>query len=137
MKEMVYGPEPKREVLHCGKYRDHKFCILSLGWHPTAYVECKLPDCDSYEDERLDGVSVHGGFTYLDTANWPTDDPDTKYLGWDYAHWGDYCGYYEKLHVKLFSKRWTVAEILEEIRSVIDQLMPLEADEIIGGDTNA
>lgn len=70
MKEMVYSADRIIKVLHNGEYRGHKFAILNLGTHPTAYVECKLDDCNSYGDERLDEISVHCGFTYLGRAYW-------------------------------------------------------------------
>ena len=65
MKEMIYSPHRKREILHSGEYNGYKFCILNLGTHPTAYVECKLVDCCSYDDRRFENISVHGGFTFL------------------------------------------------------------------------
>ena len=42
MKEMVYSSTHTKEVLHSGEYKGYKFCILTLGTHPTAYVECKF-----------------------------------------------------------------------------------------------
>ena len=128
MKEMMYQKKRTKEVLHSGVYRDHKFVILSLGTHPTAYVECKIYDCDSDGDKRLENISVHGGFTYLDFASWE-DDIKTIYLGWDYGHYMDYEGYEELFPLYMRSnekKRWTTAEIFEEVKSVIDQLIEVE-----------
>ena len=64
---------------------------MNLGTHPTAYIECKLEDCNSYDDERLDIISVHGGFTYFGESYW--NNENNTYLGWDYAHYMDYAGY--------------------------------------------
>ena len=74
MKEMIYSADKKNEVLHSGEYKGHKFTILNVGTHPTAYVECKLDNCNSYYDERLDVITVHGGFTYYGQACWDKAD---------------------------------------------------------------
>lgn len=130
MKEMQYTAERKLEVLYSGEYQGHKFTILSLGTHPTAYVECKFDNCNSYDDDRLDAISVHGGFTYFDRAHWDKED-DTTYLGWDYAHYADYAGYEENLpfNVRMGGRKWTTNEIYEEVKSVITQLSTLEEKE--------
>ncbi len=132
MKEMIYSEKSTKEILHSGTYQDHKFVILTLGWHPTAYVECKLDNCNSVRDERLDNIEVHGGFTYLDSAHW--DDKDkTLYLGWDYAHFMDFSGIYLKEsfpkvgdYERPIGIKWTTAEIFEEVKSVIEQLKEVE-----------
>lgn len=124
MKEMIYSANRIKEVLHSGEYKGYKFCILNLGTHPTAYVECKLEDCNSYGDKRLDNISVHGGFTYLGKGFW--DKENNTYLGWDYAHYMDYAGYEENFpaHLRSFdTKKWTTEEVFNEVKSVIDQLI--------------
>lgn len=123
MTEMVYTDNRRRTMLHEGVYSGYKFYILSLGTHPVAYVECKLEKCCSYDDERLDDVCVHGGFTYYGEAAWVTDDKK-KYLGWDYAHLNDYAGYEIRLAPQYRSggKKWTTEEIYEEVKFVIEQL---------------
>jgi len=124
MKEMIYSANRIAEVLYSGEYKGYKFCIMNLGTHPTAYVECKLEDCNSYTDERLDNISVHGGFTYLGEAYWGKEN--STYIGWDYAHYMDYAGYEVMFPAHMRSaenKKWTTAEILEEVKSVIDQLI--------------
>ena len=47
MKEMVYGNERKCEILESGVYLDHRYAILNLGTHPTAYIEKKIK-CKKY-----------------------------------------------------------------------------------------
>lgn len=124
MKDMVYSADHKVEILHNGEYGGYKFCILNLGTHPTAYVECKLGNCKTYDDERLDNIRVHGGFTYFGKAYWDKGDK-THYIGWDYAHCNDYAGYdvmFPESLRSFDSKKWTTAEIFEEVKSVIDQL---------------
>ena len=122
MKEMVYSAKSTKEILHSGEYKEYKFCIMSLGTHPTAYVECKLENCYSYDDERLNDIRVHGGFTYFGESYWDCDKK--MYLGWDYAHYMDYAGYelmFPESMRSFGNKKWTTYEIYEEVKSVIDQ----------------
>ena len=79
MKEMIYGERMENpDVLYSGEYRGHKFAILNLGTHPTAYVEDKI-GLMGYEDFRLNEISVHGGFTFHDTGYWSNESE--KYRG--------------------------------------------------------
>ena len=123
MKEMIYSANSKCEILYEGEYLNHKFAILNLGTHPTAYVECKIADCHGYNDERLDNVQVHCEFTFYGGAYWNEQDK-TTYLGWDYAHYCDYCGFLILATHHL--KKWTTSEIYTEVKSVIEQLAELE-----------
>lgn len=123
---MVYSAKSTTEILHKGQYKGYEFCILNLGTHPTAYVECKLENCSSYEDERLDNISVHGGFTYFGKGYWENNEKD--YLGWDYAHYMDYAGYelmFPETARSVGNKKWTTSEIFEEVKSVINQLFEI------------
>lgn len=125
MKPMVYGPERKEQVLFSGLYRGRKFVILSLGTHPTAYVELtdeELKMSKSYNDYDL---RCHCGFTYLGDAYWDKSD-ETTYIGWDYSHCGDYSGY--DFHTKLFrdSHKWTTEEIFEDVKECIDEFEAAE-----------
>ena len=130
MKEMIYSTEHKCEILYDGIYEGHKFAILDLGTHPTAYVECKIKGCTSYNDERLDDIRVHGGFTFFDKSRWSSPD-ETYYLGWDYAHFGDFVGYELKFpsELRTDSKRWSTQEIFDEVKSVVDQLIKVEFEQ--------
>ena len=127
MKEMIYQKEHIVDVLHSGKYRGRKFAILNLGTHPTAYVELKeqeLLRSKSYNDYDL---SVHGGFTFLNKSYW--DDNDTSiYIGWDYAHSGDYAGYYtsDDWHWACTLNQYTTEQIFQDVMSVIEQFEEAE-----------
>lgn len=125
MKEMTYGTKRTIEILGGGTYKCHLYAILSLGTHPTAYVEDKL-GARGYEDEMLDDVKVHGGFTFCGYSHW--EGSSVKYLGWDYAHYEDYAGYEELFpeDMRRGGKKWTTEEIMEEVKSAIDQLIVLE-----------
>lgn len=119
MKQMVYKEAREVETLDEGTYKGMDYIILSLGVHPTAYV--RIPRGHQYFKKKYDDIDidVHGGLTYAsgDVANakkvgW--------WIGWDYAHSGDYIGYdgvYDRN-----GRHWTTEEILDDVKSVIDQL---------------
>lgn len=69
----------------------------------------------NYHDADLD---VHGGLTYSGEAYWKEDD-GSFWLGWDYAHAGDYTSFGYNTSK---SKKWTTSEIRDEVLSVIKQL---------------
>ena len=125
MKEMKYCSNRLCEVLAEGDLNGYHYAILNLGTHPTAYVETKK-ECPTIEND----ITVHGGITFSGKAYW--NDEDTKcYIGGDYAHCGDYLGSDELvrhlINLKIESKKWTTEEIFEDVKSVIDQLIALEA----------
>lgn len=131
MKEMVYEKDRKKEVLYSGEYKGYKFAILSLGVHPTAYVENKngFYEYDEANEKTYNQPFPHGGFTYLGECHW--DDSDkTEYLGWDYAHCGDFAGYDIGNPDPYWAneKRWTTAEIYEDIKKTIDFLSGISGD---------
>jgi len=90
MREMIYSTDSKREILSTGYCFGLLYFILNLGLHPTAYI--KLPNNSKIDENDID---VHGGVTYSDDHLWINDNEklDGKFIGWDYAHYGDYGGY--------------------------------------------
>ena len=42
---------------------------------------------------------------------------DDYWIGWDYAHLGDYCGWLNVFDST--GKKWTTEEILQEVKEVI------------------
>ena len=127
MKEMKYQTTrlQKGEILAEGEYKDHKYVILNLGTHPTAYVALNK------DIENRDSINVHGGITYNGPALW--GEGGKEYIGWDYAHFGDYYGADELMSKYGIcyseNKRWTTEEIFEEVKSVIKQLIDIEKKE--------
>ena len=128
LKQMKYQTERKVEILCEGTYMGYQFYILNLGTHPTAYIEIpkesKLfeKDYDEIYDMGID-IDVHGGLTYSDNHLQDIKE-NTWFIGWDYAHAGDYCGYEELMteHMRLGRKKWTTEEILEDVANVIEQI---------------
>ena len=122
MKEMIYEKDRKMEILQDNKYRGYRYIILSMGTHPTAYIEIpKGHILDGKDGDELD-INVHGGITYsrhemygIKTDNW--------YIGWDYAHLGDYLGYEEELYPRANHKKWSTAEIERDCKKAIEEII--------------
>lgn len=126
MKEMVYTENRHTpEILDKGEYRGVEYVVISLGTHPTAYVENVAKAADE-DDKRISNVSAHGGFTYYGPDYWnPNKTHDTTYLGWDYAHAGDFVGWHSHCAYWIGEKHWLTEEIVVECKRVIDQLLNL------------
>ena len=122
--DMIYGNVLKRDVLVDGTIEEYNFLILNLGSHPTAYVEIPSNHCcynlKSYDDF---GIDVHGGVTYWSCHPVKRGGKD-RWIGWDYAHFDDYISGSSPRHC-LEGKQWSVDEILEDVKSVINQLKEL------------
>lgn len=140
IKPMIYQTERKVELLHTDKYKNYKYYILNLGTHPTAYIVIpkghKLHGQDYDDIYDICDIDVHGGLTYSDnelmhvkSENW--------FIGWDYAHAGDYMGYYEDFNNWGIStinslrddKKWTTEEIVKDCEKAIDQIIDIEKSE--------
>ena len=65
-------------------------------------------------------------------ANYLYIDKNTKlegwFIGWDYAHCGDYCGYEETMpeSIRTYGKKWTTEEIIKECENAIEQIIEFE-----------
>lgn len=121
IKEMIYEAYRKEaDILYDGWYRDYRFLVVSYGTHPCGYVELKEGQkyygCEVYDDIDVD---VHGGFTWAGKLSFI----DGWFIGWDYAHYEDFCGYDDD---RGDSKKWTTQEIMDECKYVIDQLIELD-----------
>lgn len=104
-----------------GEYRGIPFYVLSLGTHPCAYVNIAQSGIMTIDPND---ISCHGGVTY--TSNrLATVEHEGTFIGWDYAHWGDYNGYLGATngYASVDDKRWTTEEIVAECENVIDQIL--------------
>lgn len=126
-REMRYSDESKVQLLYNDIYKGFHYYILNLGTHPTAYVEIpkehvlySMSYIDIEDSEYY--IDVHGGLTYSSDSLRIGEDTSLKnswFIGWDYAHLGDYLGYDL---VKSTDKKWTTLEIIEECKKVIEQI---------------
>lgn len=111
------------------KYKGYQYYILTMGTHPTAYVN--VPKESKYYGKfylDIDDIVVHGGLTYSDD-NLRTNEGRFEggwYIGWDYNHWGDFNVLLLHFGSSHCEKKWTVEEITEDCRSVIDQIIENE-----------
>lgn len=127
MKEMIYSKDSKREILDTGTCFGLFYWILNLGMHPTAYI--KIPKDHKYYQKDYEGIDidVHGGITYSNHELHIGENEKIEgwFIGWDYAHFGDYAGYEEMLPKELRTngKKWTTEEIKKEVFDVCRQLI--------------
>ena len=128
MKKMVYKPERLKEpeILYDGWEEGIRIIILSLGTHPCAYVG--IPESHpvaGWDYEALSFVECHGGFTYSEKGDDDYLPAGCWWYGWDYAHAGDWMGYYteeDKKGAFRDYKKWTTEEIYQEARWVAYQM---------------
>lgn len=138
MKEMAYKNKMGyAELLATGEYENYEYIVLSLGTHPCAYVILDENDKlfgKDYDDiyEEYD-VDCHGGLTYSKdylsflkfSEKYKCDVKSAIHnkwvIGWDYAHYGDYAGFYGISE----GKKWTTREIVDECKDVIRQLVKI------------
>jgi len=129
-KQMVYQAERKFEILFEGKYMGYQFYIMNLGTHPTAYIE--IPETSKFFGKTYDeiydmetDIDVHGGLTYS-RNHLLGGEENTWFIGWDYAHAGDYAGYSEMYpelsRLSIHDKKWTTEEIFEDVVRAIEQI---------------
>ena len=110
--EMIYQNRTTYKILALGEFDNYEYKIVSMGTHPCAYV--KLPADNIYyrHSYRNIPIYVHGGLTYS------KKEKDGFWIGWDYAHCGDYTWWGSDKN----DKKWTVDEIFEDVKNAISQL---------------
>ena len=125
MKEMIYKPVREVAILADDIYKGYHYVIISYGVHPCAYVE--IPKDHKYYDKDYRGldITVHGGLTYGGSlVDINIGSKSDYYIGWDYAHIGDFVGYYFLINyvVQEEDKKYTTEELFEDVKKVIEQL---------------
>lgn len=116
IEEMVYEPRHDPRTICEGNIDRIDFKIKSLGSHPTAYI--KVPKESNYFNSDYNDIpiNIHGGLTYGNTEN-----NNEFWVGWDYAHIGDYC--YDFFTIfNSEERKYTVDDILVDVESAIKQL---------------
>lgn len=113
MEPMIYKKNKGYKILDHGEYKGIKYYIINVGGnHPCAYVSS---DIDLREKE---GCPAHWGFNFYYYL-YQINDTSSKYLGWDYAHIGDYTTSIPE------GKKWTTEEIFENVKEVIEWMLKL------------
>lgn len=117
------------EILCQSWYMGYKVLIVNYFTHPCAYIGLRSNhkyDHVYYED--IHDIDCHGGLTYsgddhivvkeLQNSGW--------FIGWDYAHSGDWYGPYPIPG----DKKWSTMEIINECMSVVNQLSESQAEHL-------
>lgn len=125
---MIYTIAKKAEILATDVYKNFKYYVVSYGAYPCAYVDVSNTSLANTDYHEID-IECHGGLTYsrdyLSAVD--TEKSDGKwYIGWDYAHCGDYTfNPYRNISDigGEWQKRWTTGEIIAECRAVITQII--------------
>lgn len=117
-------------LVNAGKYKGYSYYILTMGTHPTAYVN--VPKKSKYYGKfylDIDDIVVHGGLTYSDDRLCIKEGVfEGWFIGWDYNHWGDFNILLSRFGSSRYEKMWTVEEITEDCHSVIDQIIENEKE---------
>jgi len=119
----VYKPARSARVVAFGEIKRFTFKIVDYGSHPCAYVGCPLDHPVATSDDF--DVNCHGGLTFAQQGDGELFDEELYWIGWDYAHGGDfflYCDSDLNPMEGLPGRKWTVFEILDEVKRVIDVL---------------
>lgn len=129
MKQMIYSAvRTQPEQLAVGEYKGFNYYVLSMCTHPCAYIDVTDTDLNGKDFCVID-LECHGGLTY--SRNYlATVDKKGWFIGWDYAHWGDYAGY-EMIYPEerqVGGKKWHTEEIVAECKAVIDRILNNEFD---------
>lgn len=119
-KDMVYGARKPGEILAEGTKDEYTFKVISQGTHPCGYVSVpsnhplheKLDLLESY-------IDCHGGITFDGSIE--KFGMTEYYIGWDYAHSGDYLGADFGFNSE-DDRKYTTLEVIEECLYVIGQL---------------
>ena len=93
MKEMIYSADwlnPPERIAE-GEYKGFNYYVLSLGTHPCAYVDVTNTKLHGEDYDDID-IECHYGLTYAE-ERLTTVEKKGWFIGWDYAHYGDYAGY--------------------------------------------
>lgn len=127
-------------VIAAGRYFGISYFVCSLGNHPVCYIDVgKIPELrgasyDSNVIEKVCAHEPHGGFTWSDkfapALKGLEDGAAHWFLGWDYAHCGDYSAYEESFPAdfRWGGRKWETAEIIIEAKRVIAGIITEEED---------
>lgn len=135
MQEMKYQCNHKeyREVLDTGFCFGLLYYILNLGLFPTAYV--KIPEGHALYGKSVNEINInaHGGINFSHDSLQIRENERVKgwFIGWDYAHAGDYIGSDDLLppEFRTSGKKWTTQEIYKEVREVCYQIKEAELND--------
>lgn len=104
-----------------GTYKGYDYLVLRIrGMHLCAYV--RIPETHDFYGKEYDDIPIecHGGLTFCQMTDFELPDISNGYwIGWDYAHVGDWT----PLMPNENDKKWTPDEVVLEAKQVIEQLI--------------
>lgn len=109
---------PSGTILHDKTEDGLRFIIMRGPRALCAYVGIPLdhPLAGHYCEAVC--VSAHGGLTFSSEGSGKYHPSGFYWYGWDYAHCGDYCFYYDpvpsQLRSRLGDKKWLVEDVEED-----------------------
>lgn len=111
-------------LLYKDNYKGYNFYIVSYGAYPCTYIG--IPKGNKYYGvsfSEVKDLNVHGGLTYSGVLL-PHDErfTDYWYIGWDYAHAGDYVGYLDDKFMIDYHK-YSTEELINDCIVGIDDLI--------------
>lgn len=119
-------------ILAHNDYKGVEFLVISFGTHPCAYVRLKEEwgigkFSDTEWERKRDAINCHGGISYDGgppcTLRGDLAYDNTRWIGWDYHHSGDWVGPGGASNVGAI--KWETRTIVEECLRVIEQLFAL------------
>ena len=128
IKEMVYGPTRKCEVLAQGTYKGIDYRVISYGTHPCSYI--RVPENNKYFNVDYDDIPLecHCGLTF--GTMFPNKDiqhtdafSNGYWIGWDYAHYCDYTTYSSDYFNE--GMKYTTTDLLNEVRYAIESFIEI------------
>ena len=125
VKEMVYGMRKEGEILAEGAQGKYTFKVISYGSHPCCYVS--IPESHPlYENLDLAEaiIDCHGGITF--DGKLSKFDDYNYYIGWDYAHCGDFVSMGIDFGFHNEDKKYTTEELISDCFYVIGQVSMYE-----------
>lgn len=129
--EMRYGEEDGIIYLDAIS-NDCALAIINRKSHPCVYVTFPGIEHISSYDQASEMWDVHGGFTFL--GNLTYNDLEGLWLGWDYAHYGDYLhSNNDRLNAESFyDKKWTLDELIRDgllcLKSIFEHKLFMEGE---------
>lgn len=122
--EMEYDKSGEMRILAKGIYKGIRYLVMNVrGTHPCGYVNVAHTKFEKLDYMDLDCINCHGGLTYSSKCSPCECEEDGWWLGWDYAHFGDYNVYTGHSYDTDFSKKYTTEDVVHECIHVINQIV--------------
>lgn len=123
LQKIIKHYDPKKnsnesDIVKIGTFKFFDYYICNFMGHAVAYVRINEKYANS---DLIDQIQVHGGITFAGSLGRLPKVENTTFIGWDYAHCGDYTFF------NPYGYLWPINEIEEHCKEVIDQLIRIFA----------